>query len=115
MLNPQSLLMYVMTIFGAIVSIAIFKEYRDDGTELILVTKPINRTKATVAKFVLFFVFAFSFSLLSLINAPFTFIFKDVTAVQVSNLVVSMLFANFIILIIFGMLATLISLFANKI
>jgi ABC-2 type transport system permease protein len=104
-----------MTIFGAIMSIAIFKEYRDDGTELILVTKPINRTKATVAKFILFFSFAFIFSLISLINAPITLIFKDVTADQASSLALSMMFSNFMVLVIFGMLATLISLFANKI
>jgi ABC-2 type transport system permease protein len=113
--NPQTLLLYVAAIFGAIVSIAIFKDYRDDGTELILVTKPISRVKATVAKFVLFFAFTFGFTLITLINAPLTFVFKDVTTSQVNSLVTSMLFANFMILVIYGMLATLISLFANKI
>jgi ABC-2 type transport system permease protein len=109
------LLLCVASIFGAIISIAIFKEYRDDGTELILVTKPINRIKATIAKFTLFFFFTFGFALISLINAPITFIFKDVTVDQVNSLVFSMMFANFIVLVIYGMLATLISLFANKI
>ncbi|MDR0674793.1 MAG: ABC transporter permease [Mycoplasmataceae bacterium] len=114
-MSPQTLLAYVMVIFGAIISIAIFKDYRDDGTELILVTKPINRTKTTIAKFMLFFSFSFAFALITLINAPITFIFKDVTAAQVSGLTLSLLFSNFTILITYGMLATFVSLFANKI
>jgi ABC-2 type transport system permease protein len=107
--------LYVAVIFAAITSIAIFKDYRDDGTELILVSKPINRTKSTVAKFLLFFVFVFGFSLISLVNAPLTFIFSGVTDAQVSSLTLSLLFTNFIVLVIFGMMATLVSLFANKI
>ncbi|GHU33447.1 hypothetical protein FACS1894166_08920 [Bacilli bacterium] len=111
------MLMFVGALFSAVLAIAIFKEYADDGTELIIVSKPINRTKIIVTKFVMFIFFSMAFALSSILIALATFAFqqgKD-NPNLVGSLILSVFVANFMFTIVFGFFAIVISLFLNKV
>jgi ABC-type transport system involved in multi-copper enzyme maturation permease subunit len=57
--------MYVGALFSAVSSIFIFKQYRDDGTELIISSKPLTRKVMIITKFVLYISFCLTFSLVA--------------------------------------------------
>jgi ABC-2 type transport system permease protein len=111
------MLMLIGALFSAVLSIAIFKEYSDDGTELIIVSKPINRTKIIITKFIMFIVFSIAFALLSIFIGLATFAFqtgKDHPNL-VGSLIFSMFISNLIFTLVFGFIAILVSLFLNKV
>jgi ABC-2 type transport system permease protein len=115
MMSPQIMLMYAGALLSAILSIAIFRDYRDNGTELIMVSKPINRQKIIFAKLLIFIITSIGFALVSCIVCVFTLGFKEVNGYQTFSLVISTFIANAIFCLIFGFIATVISLFLNKI
>ncbi|GHU47732.1 hypothetical protein FACS1894218_2780 [Bacilli bacterium] len=109
--------MFIGALLSAVLGIAIFRDYSDDGTELIIVSKPINRTKIIVTKFVMFVTFSAGFASLSIFVDLGTFAFQSAqdNPSLVGSLILSTIISNFIFTLVFGFLAILISLFMNKV
>jgi ABC-type transport system involved in multi-copper enzyme maturation permease subunit len=114
-LSPLTFNMYVGAIFSAIVSIAIFREYRDDGTELIISSKQITRTRIIIIKFAVLITFMIGYCVLLTTLPLMTFSFSSVTNYQIMSLIASIFLANFIFTIMFATIATFISIFMNKV
>ncbi|MDR2822965.1 MAG: hypothetical protein LBV37_00300, partial [Mycoplasmataceae bacterium] len=107
--------MYIGALYAAVQSIAVFKEHRDNGSELIVVSKPINRIKIVSTKFAAYISFCLFFGVVSSLFMLFVFCFSGVTSAQVFGLVFSVLITNSIFMLIFGFLGTFTSIFLNKI
>jgi ABC-2 type transport system permease protein len=114
-MSPQVMLMYVGALLSAILSISIFRDYRDNGTELIVVSKPINRQKIVFSKLIIFIISSIGFALASCLICLFTLTFNEVSGYQAFSLMSSVFIANAIFCLIFGFIATVVSLFLNKI
>ena len=68
----QTFLWITIALFSSIITINIFKDINEEGTELIIISKPLTKIQITIAKFFLFFVVAILISLSALIISLFT-------------------------------------------
>jgi ABC-2 type transport system permease protein len=107
--------MYAGALLSAVLSISIFRDYHDNGTELIVVSKPITKRKIIFTKLLIFILTSIIFALISSLFCLFTLTFSQVTGYQVFSLIASVFLSNLIYCVIFGLIATVISLFLNKI
>lgn len=113
--SPTNVLMYISALFSAIASIFIFKQYRDDGTELIIASKPLTRTTMIITKFVLYISFCLAFGLMASMLGWITLIFNQISAYQAFSLFISIFLANAIICLILGFVSVFVSLFLNRV
>jgi ABC-type transport system involved in multi-copper enzyme maturation permease subunit len=120
----QAISTLVLSIVASIVVVVIFREGRDDGTELIIMSKPINHWKIVSAKFVCFLVTAFMIIILAMILALGMFFFgqydlvknpNGITPSNVFEIEMGILLATLIIFLFFGSIGILISTVAGKI
>jgi ABC-2 type transport system permease protein len=114
-MSIQMMLMYAGALLSAVLSISIFRDYHDNGTELIVVSKPITKRKIIVTKLLIFILASAIFALISSLFCLFTLTFKEVSGYQAISLAISVFLSNLIFCIILGFIATVISLFLNKI
>jgi ABC-type transport system involved in multi-copper enzyme maturation permease subunit len=71
--------MYVGALLAAVFSISVFHDYIEDGTELIITSKPITRIKMTFAKFSVVVTLVTIFCLISTIFGPIIYFCFDVS------------------------------------
>jgi ABC-type transport system involved in multi-copper enzyme maturation permease subunit len=107
--------MYVGALFSAILAIAIFKDYRDNGAELIVVSKPISRYKIILTKFLVYMFVSLIFVLFLALISLSTFSFGSVSGKDVGSLVFSIIISNLVFIIAFGFLSTIVSIFFSKV
>ncbi|WP_420330627.1 ABC transporter permease [Mycoplasma todarodis] len=98
--NPLTLILpfIISAIFVAVKALNIFKDSEDDGTELLIVSKPITRFKLVLGKFASLYTMMFFFSI-------FTFVFaaligtadKYASSKQIIEFAASAAFGTFII------------------
>ncbi len=110
----QSVISYISCIFSSLLILAIYKEHRDNGTELLIVSKPISRNKIQIAKALTYFVYGIVLSFLALFCGFFIYCF-DVPGYQQSGLIGSLFLITFIVQLIFGAITLLVSIYLNKI
>lgn len=115
LVSPTTILMYVGALFSSISSIFIFKQYRDDGTELIISSKPLTRKAMIITKFVLYISFCLAFNLVASMIGWITLSFPFVSVYQAFSLSISILLANLVICLILGFISTFVSLYLNRV
>ncbi len=110
----QSVISYISCIFSSLLILGIYKDFRDDGTELLIVSKPISRNKVQGAKALTYLTCAITLSLLASFFGLFIYCF-DVPGYQQSGLIGSLFLITLIVQLIFGGIILLVSIYLNKI
>ncbi|MDR0739379.1 MAG: ABC transporter permease [Mycoplasmataceae bacterium] len=113
-----------MSVICSIVAVVIFREGRDDGTELIIMSKPIKRIKIILVKFLCFLLIIFTATISAMILALGMFFFGEydpmknpngVVYKDVLNIELGILLGNIVACLFFGSIAILVSVISGKI
>lgn len=105
----QSFLGMTVALFTAVLAINVFKDSNEEGTELIIISKPISRPKIILTKFLLFGLFCIMVNLTAVIVSAFTIFIPGTEKEFYWGLVVSMLIGNLVSFAVFGSIAILLS------
>lgn len=108
-------LMFCMSLVASFIAIEIFRTSIDDGTELLTVSKPISRKEIVFVKLTIFLLYILIVAVLSAGLASFMFLTGYGTTNDNLIVLLGMLIATIIVGIIFGSIATLLSLYCRKI
>jgi ABC-type transport system involved in multi-copper enzyme maturation permease subunit len=109
------ILLYATGLMASILAIIIFKNHNEDGSELIIASKPIIRRSLTFIKFLVLFVASTFVAFLLSLCGWLTLLYKDVTIYQAFSCFFSILLANLIMLMFMGAIALIIAAFLNKV
>lgn len=106
----QTFMGMIAGLFTAVLAINIFKDTNEDGTELIVISKPISRFKLVMSKFILFGVYCLMVNVSTIILSIFT-IFLPRTEIRFyGGLLLSMFIGNLITFGVFGSISCLLTL-----
>ena len=111
----QAAVILLLAIFSAVVTIFIFREPVENGTELIIISKGISRKKIVLAKFLALIILLSIFSLIPEILLLLLFAIPQMSNITVLSLLLSLLVGNFVVMIVYGSIAALLSLKLNKV
>lgn len=115
--NPimSMFLLFGMAVVSCFIAVEIFRTSIDDGTELLVVSKPLSRREIVFVKLTVFIVSILIVSLISAAIGTTSFISTNSYLYDNINIVIGLFLGSFIVGIIFGSLATIISIFAKKV
>lgn len=105
----QTIMGMVASIFTAVLAINIFKDTREEGTELIVISKPISRAKIVLTKFFVFGLFCLLINLSTLLLTSFTILLPETEPRYYAGLMISMLIGNAVTFAIFGAISIFLS------
>lgn len=99
----------IASLFTAVLAINVFKDSNEEGTELIIISKPISRFKIVATKFVLFGIFCLMINLSTVILSAFTIFLPRTESQFYVGLLVSMFIGNAVTFAIFGSISILLT------
>lgn len=99
---------YLIALFAAMIAVIIFQMPREDGSELLICSKPIHHYKMITAKFIIFIITCLCYALVSASLACFGF-FLQTNYWTVLSLVISMFTISCIFSFLYGGIAILTS------
>ena len=102
-------------IFTAILAINIFKDVNEEGTELIIISKPISRFKIVLTKFLVFGFFCLVVNLSCVLLTACTILIPTAEKQFYVGLLVSTLIGNAISFAVFGFIAILLTVNVAKV
>jgi ABC-type transport system involved in multi-copper enzyme maturation permease subunit len=122
-IDLQGFCMMILAIVCSIMAVIIFRESRDDGTELIIMSKPINRWKIILVKFISYLLTSAIVIAGGVILMLCTLFFGKYSPTHLDGIDYSVLpgmigglvLAGVITILLFGAVAILISAFAGKV
>lgn len=106
---------YIIALIGAIIALFIFRQPQDDGSELLVCSKPLNHTKIIASKFIVFVLTVSMFAAGSSLISCFGFCLSNVNYWAVLSLIVSLFVVNFVFTLLYGSIAIIISIYHGKI
>lgn len=113
-ISPLMFLLFIVGVCASILTVIIFKNNIDDGSELIIVSKPIIRRNLIFVKFLVYITVAAMASMLFSSCGWLTVCFRGVNAWQSFSCFSCVLITNIIFFLFFGAIAIIISSFLNK-
>lgn len=108
-------LVFSMAVIGCFISIEIFRTSIDDGTELLVVSKPLSRTEIIFVKCLVFIICILTISLLGAILSTTSFISTNSYYMDNINIVFGVFVGSLVCGLIFGSLSTILSIYLRKI
>jgi len=105
----QSFFGMTIALFSAVLGIHIFQDGIAEGTELIILSKPIKRYKIILTKFFVFGTFCLLANLLTVIITCFTIFLPSVEVKFYWGMVISMLIGNAVTFMFYGAIAILLT------
>ena len=111
----QLCLIILSAIFSAIMAVYIFREAQEDGTELLICSKPLERKKMIASKFICFGLLLVMFSILPVLILLFAYIVPQNSIMAVTWLIVGLICGNLVSMLVFGAVAALFSLAFTKV
>ena len=105
----QTIMGMITGIFTAILAINIFRDTQEEGTELIVISKPITRNKIVLTKFLVFGFVCLLVNITAVILTSFTILLPETEKSYFVGLVVSMFIGNAISFAILGAISILTS------
>lgn len=105
----ESFLGMTVALFTAVLAINIFKDSNEEGTELIVISKPISRKTIVWTKFFTFFSYCLMVNISAVIITALTWFIPKTEPQFYWGLVVSMFIGNLVSFGVFGSLAVVIS------
>lgn len=117
LLNPMvlSMIVLIISILSTLLGIILFKSPIDDGTELLIVSKPLSRWEILTTKIIIFFILSIIISILGSIFSSFIFLNSNTIIENNWFIVLGFFVGSFISFLFFGFLSLIICLFAKKI
>lgn len=113
--NPQMEQLYIGAILTVLLSVSIFKDYIDDGTELIISSKQYTRWSRIMMKNLCLFTIICCASFLNLINVLLSFLIVHISGTDALSLLVSLFISTIILFVLFSSIATFFSMWLNKV
>lgn len=110
-----SFLFLSMVVVSCFIAIEIFRTPIEDGTELLVLSKPIDRREICIAKFLVFIFYILIISFLSFIVASTSHLYPNSYYEDNMNIMIGIFIASLTTGIVFGSLSILISIFSKKI
>lgn len=108
-------LMFAISVVSCYVAIEIFRTGIDDGTELLTISKPISRKEIITVKLIIFLIYMFVIALISLIISSFVYLNELSLANDSLNIMLGIFVGTIVSGIIFGSIATILSIYVKKI
>lgn len=105
----QTFMGMVASLFTAILAINIFKDSNEEGTELIIISKPISRTKIVLTKFFVFGAYCLLINLTTVLLSAFTIFLPKTEPYFYGGLLISMFIGNLVTFAIFGSISILLT------
>ncbi len=105
----QTFMGMVAGLYTAVLSINIFKETNEEGTELIVISKPISRFKIVMSKFVVFGVYCLLVNISTVLITMFTAFLPRTEPQFYVGLLISMFIGNAVTFAIFGSISILLT------
>ncbi|MCQ3915405.1 MAG: ABC transporter permease subunit [Mycoplasmoidaceae bacterium] len=105
----QTFMGMVASLFTAVLAINVFKDSNEEGTELIIISKPISRFKIVVTKFILFGFFCLLINLTTVLLSVFTIFLPRTEPQFYVGLLVSMFIGNAVTFAVFGSISILLT------
>ena len=105
----------IAAIFSAMIAVYIFREPQEDGTELLICSKPIQRGQLILAKLIVYIIFLLFFSIIPVAIFLIMFAFPQFNIESVGWLMIGFICGNVVSMLFFGSIAALLSLKFNKI
>lgn len=115
MVDAQTYIVIIFSLMCAVSVTSIFRDARDDGSELIIMSKPISRWKIVSDKFILFILYILVSIFVSAIIMLFAFLNSHTNYNEIVDAIFSLIIASLIIAVFFGSIAILISMLTGKI
>jgi ABC-2 type transport system permease protein len=106
---------YIGALLSATFAISIFSEYIENGTELIIMSKPLTRLQITLCKFLVLVTTVIFYTLFNSSVVLLVYYFTDCTTYECLNLLCSLLMSTFTFLLLFGSFAVLCSMYVGKV
>lgn len=100
------ILEYLIALYGAIIAVYIFRAPIDDGSELLISSKPIHRNKLICSKFIVFIISCIFFGLVSDLFVCFGFLLPT-NYWSVISLMISIFTINILFSLLYGGIAIL--------
>lgn len=104
---------YLIALFAAMTAVIIFRMPREDGSELLICSKPIHHYKLVTAKFIIFIITCVGYSLVSGLFACFAFCLPT-NYWTVLSMMISMFAISCIFSFLYGGIAILVSIKHGK-
>ncbi len=111
----QIMVSYMLSFFSAILVVYIFRSSLEDGSELIIQSKPLKREKLILIKFLIFALYTVFFSLLTIVFMFAALFIPNSNKNIIFSVIATIAALTFIEIMFFGSMGTLLSLFFNKI
>lgn len=105
----QTFMGMVAALFTAVLAINVFKDTNEEGTELIIISKPISRIKIVFTKFLLFGFFCLMINLSTVLLSAFTIFLPKTEPRFYVGLLVSMFIGNAVTFAVFGSISILLT------
>lgn len=117
LLNPIviCIVILVISILAALLGIILFKAPVDDGTELLIVSKPLSRLEILSTKIIIFLINSLILSILGSVFSLFVFLNKNTIIETNWFIVLGFFVGSFVSFCFFGFLSLIVCLFAKKI
>lgn len=110
-----SLLMLLVAAVISVIAVEIFRTPIDDGTELLIVSKPISRKEIVFTKLLIFLIYVISISIVGAIIAAFTFLNRSSSREDSTTLLLGVLLGTVVNGLLFGSITTILSIYFKKI
>ncbi len=108
-------LVFSMAIIGCFVSIEIFRTSIDDGTELLVISKPLSRTEIISVKCIIFVICIVIISLIGALLSTASFFSTNSYYVDNINIILGVFVGSLVCGLLFGSLATILSIYLRKV
>lgn len=105
----QTIMAMIAGVFTAVLAINIFKDTQEEGTELIVISKPITRNKIVLTKFLVFGFVCLLVNITAVILTAFTILLPETEKTYFTGLIVSMFIGNAVVFAIMGAISILTS------
>lgn len=110
-----SLLMLLVAAVISVIAVEIFRTPIDDGTELLIVSKPISRKEIVFTKLLIFLIYVILISIVGAIIATFTFLNRSSSREDSTTLLLGVLLGTVVNGLLFGSITTILSIYFKKI
>lgn len=110
-----SLLMLLVAAVISVIAVEIFRTPIDDGTELLIVSKPISRKEIVFTKLLIFLIYVILISIIGSIIAAFTFLNRSSSKEDSTTLLLGVFLGTVVNGLLFGSITTILSIYFKKI
>lgn len=111
----HNIIIYIISIYSALITIFLFKTPQEDGTDLLVNSKPIIRTKIVFAKFICFVSCITTLSTLGAIVGSLCYLAPYNNNANTTDLILSLFLTTLVLSLVFSGISMLVAIKFNKV